>query len=256
MVGQTKDVREILRVLLKTPQGQVLLQDLPALTDVFREFGVGLQPISDPVSLELRHLSGLINEMKAQINAHTGVVRESSMEVLRRELQEMSAIILQAKREIAALKPDSGNSGSNNRILTATEELDAIVTATERATNEILGKAERIVEMVEGLRQIGGTDAIAQELESISMDILMACSFQDITGQRITKVVNVLRYLETRINSMVQIWGGEELAAVAPVADGEITDHRPDAHLLNGPQLDNEAKNQVDIDSLFAGLRV
>ena len=37
-----------------------------------------------------------------------------------------------------------------------------------------------------------------------------ACSFQDITGQRTEKVVNVLRFIEQRINAMIEIWGVED----------------------------------------------
>jgi chemotaxis regulatin CheY-phosphate phosphatase CheZ len=75
---------------------------------------------------------------------------------------------------------------------------------------------------------------------------MTACSFQDLTGQRITKVVNALRYIETRINAMIGIWGIDEAAkAEASKAD----DARPDAHLLNGPQT--EAADQSEIDSLF-----
>jgi Chemotaxis phosphatase, CheZ len=80
-------------------------------------------------------------------------------------------------------------------------------------------------------------------------EILTACSFQDITGQRTTKVVNTLRYLEQRVNSMLEIWGVDSLKGlVAPV---EIGDTRPDAHLLNGPSL--EGVSQDDVDALLNG---
>jgi len=76
----------------------------------------------------------------------------------------------------------------------------------------------------------------------------MACSFQDITGQRTDKVVQALRFLEARINSMMEIW---QLGEVAPAAKLEIEDSRPDAHLLNGPQMDGSALEQNDIDAMI-----
>jgi chemotaxis regulatin CheY-phosphate phosphatase CheZ len=179
---------------------------------------------------------------------------DGTLDVLRRELQEMASMILQAKREIAALRPQEGT--SNSRIMTATEELDAIVSATERATNEILGKAERLGELGGTVRALIGGGDLGNEIEAISTDLLIACGFQDITGQRTTKVVNCLRYLETRINSMVEIWGGRDAFASpgvhidSPVHD-PTTDQRPDAHLLNGPQMEDEAINQADVDKLF-----
>ncbi len=252
MAGKTKEVREVLRVLLRTPQGQALIEEPDALANLLREMGVDLVPLRDPVALELRHLSATVAGMKAQLTAQQGALRETSLDVLRRELQEMSAIIMQAKREIAALKPEQSAS-SSSRIMTATEELDAIVTATERATNEILAKAEYLTEAAPQVGALEGGGDLASAIEAAAMDILMACSFQDITGQRITKVVNVLRYLETRINSMVQIWGNEDLSAVAPI-EGGPADGRPDADLLNGPQLEGKGVSQVDIDALFANL--
>ena len=40
--------------------------------------------------------------------------------------------------------------------------------------------------------------------------IFEACNFQDLTGQRITKVVGTLKFIETHIVRMMEIWGGLE----------------------------------------------
>ena len=79
----------------------------------------------------------------------------------------------------------------------------------------------------------------------------MACSFQDLTGQRMTKVVNTLRYLETRVNAMIEIWG-----ITAQDAEKLVQQHieaKPDGHLLNGPARDGEGVAQDDIDRLLNG---
>jgi chemotaxis regulatin CheY-phosphate phosphatase CheZ len=166
--------------------------------------------------------------------------------ILRQELQEMSVYIQQTRNEIAALRPDDTG---NNRIMAATGELDAIVTATERATSDILNHAERIHALVTRLPRTDETRLICEELETQATEILTACSFQDITGQRTTKVVNTLRYLEQRVNSMIEIWGVDTLKTVP---SREIHDTRPDAHLLNGPSL--QGVSQDDVDSLMAGI--
>ena len=168
------------------------------------------------------------------------------MDILRRELQEMSSSIMQTRQEIAAIKPEEA---SNNRIMAATEELDAIVTACERATTDILTAIERMQEIGDEARKFGLDPALCDEIESHATDIFMACSFQDITGQRTTKVVNVLRYLEQRVNSMIEIWGVDESdqagANFAPI------DAREDAHLLEGPHLEGLRNDQDDIDRLL-----
>jgi chemotaxis regulatin CheY-phosphate phosphatase CheZ len=168
------------------------------------------------------------------------------LRILRQELHEMSVCIQQTRSEVAALRPDETG---NNRIMAATGELDAIVTATERATSEILNSAEQIQALVSRLPKDPVTKPICEELETQITEILTACSFQDITGQRTTKVVNTLHYLEKRVNSMIEIWGIDALTAIG--AD-ERSDSRPDAHLLNGPSL--QGVSQDDVDALLANL--
>lgn len=182
--------------------------------------------------------------------AQTAAAPTQTVDVLRLELQEMSASIQQTRSEIAAIKPTDGG---NNRIMSATGELDAIVTATERATSEILAAAERTQEIAEKLKEQGADEDLCDELEAHATAIFMACSFQDITGQRTTKVVQVLHYLEHRVNSMISIWGvepGDEDRAMS-TALLDPKDPRPDAHLLNGPQSEDQATSQEDIDAMM-----
>ncbi|MCW2247156.1 chemotaxis regulatin CheY-phosphate phosphatase CheZ [Azospirillum fermentarium] len=168
------------------------------------------------------------------------------VEVLRRELMEMAASIERARREVAALRPPDT---SNNKIVTATSELDAIVTSTERASFEILNAAERLMDLSSRLRADGAASDLCSDIESEVTNIFTACSFQDLTGQRTSKVINALRYIEQRVNAMIGIWGDDGLRGL-DVQD-EITDHRPDAHLLNGPQMEGKGVSQADVDSLF-----
>ena len=94
----------------------------------------------------------------------------------------------------------------------------------------------------------------ARRSRTRSHEILMACSFQDITGQRTTKVVNTLRYLEQRVNAMIEIWGIESMdGAKPPLHAAPPDDQRPDSHLLNGPALEGGV-SQDDVDALLAGL--
>ncbi|BAI72599.1 hypothetical protein AZL_019610 [Azospirillum sp. B510] len=167
--------------------------------------------------------------------------------VLRRELMEMAASIEQARREVAALRPPDGG---GDKILSATNELDAIVISTERASFEILNAAERLMELSGKLRAGGADPSICGDIDNQVNDIFTACSFQDLTGQRTSKVVNALRYIEQRVMAMISIWGEDGLSGI--VVKEEQTDKRPDAHLLNGPQLDGLGVSQADVDSMFS----
>ncbi len=195
-----------------------------------------------------------LDELQATVEAIKNVAADEQAEsahldMLRRELQEMSAAIQHCRHEIASIKPEDGG---NNRILAATEELDAIVTSTERATTDILSAAEVIQDVTDKLVEGGASTDLCDQVQSQAINIMTACSFQDITGQRTTKVVNALRYLEQRVNSMIEIWNAERDKQKADTPSPDLADSRPDSHLLNGPQLDGEGVNQDDVDALFA----
>ncbi len=194
---------------------------------------------------EMRKLAREIRDSVKTNHEGSGEKRdEAHIRILREELREMSAYIHQTRREIAALRPSDAGS---NRIMAATGELDAIVSATERATSEILNGVERIQQLTLKLPKTSEVAPIVDEIQAQVTEVLTACSFQDITGQRTTKVVNTLRYLEQRVNSMIEIWGVEGVTPAAPPPEPE--DRRPDAHLLNGPAADG-GPSQADVDAL------
>lgn len=174
---------------------------------------------------------------------------------IRLDLADMAEAILRTKQEIAQIKHE-GEHGS--RFQQASNELDAIVVQTEGATNDILLNAERIQELAWTLREQGVDEAVVDGLDTAATDIYTSCSFQDLTGQRTRKVVTVLRYLESRINAMMSIWGLESLVDTGlpmdvPVSasDDPTADQRPDAHLLNGPQLIGHGNDQDSIDDIM-----
>ena len=159
-------------------------------------------------------------------------------------LQSLSEYIHTARAEISAIRPDDVKT---EFIPQATDELDAIVAATADATNSIMDAVE-VVEDVMG--RADGDDSA--KLMDATTKIYEACTFQDITGQRITKVVTMLKHIEDKIDVMLGHMPADMLAAKKddPSAkkDGGVTDE----DLLNGPGLDGDAKSQEDIDALLA----
>ncbi|MFH1557272.1 MAG: protein phosphatase CheZ [Pseudomonadota bacterium] len=165
-------------------------------------------------------------------------------------LETIQEAIQNTKSEIAALHSEGGG---GEQLFRATDELDAVVAATETATETILSAAEDIeVLAVKLSRSLVGDDlALAEAIQAQTIKVFEACNFQDISGQRIGKVVKLLRFVEERISSMANIWGG---AAEVATANSIIPVVREgDAALLNGPSLADDANvvSQDDIDSLF-----
>ncbi len=105
-------------------------------------------------------------------------------------------------------------------------------------------------------------EVVMSELESDQADRLMnattmifeACGFQDITGQRITKVVKALKDIEDKINALVQAFGSEidKVKAAQPKKKKDEDKPMTDEDLLDGPQLENQAQTQEEIDALLA----
>ena len=162
----------------------------------------------------------------------------------------MAEIIHSAKAEIAALRPDEIQ---QTHLPAATDELDAIVGATEEATGVILDAVEKIEAIAPQ-----APPEVAQELSNMVTRIYEACNFQDITGQRITKVVRTLKHIEAKVAGLVMAFGDEmaranaagpaaEAKAEAPATSGTVDEK----DLLNGPQLPSNATSQADIDALF-----
>jgi chemotaxis protein CheZ len=160
------------------------------------------------------------------------------------ELEGLAKYILSTKREIAALRPDEITA---EHLPTATDELDAIVGATEEATNTILQAMEALGNLTEKM-----PSEIADQVNDAVTQVYEACNFQDVTGQRITKVVKALKHIEDQVDGLVAAFGDEiaKYRDAHPKQDGpkEMTDK----DLLNGPQLPDNASKQDDIDALLA----
>lgn len=153
------------------------------------------------------------------------------------EFQALSKYILVARKEIAELRPEGIK---NARIPRAGQELDAIVQSTEQATNTIMEAAEEMMSS-----DAADLDSYKAVVDAACMQIFEACSFQDITGQRISKVVETLIFIENHIGVMTDVLGvtAEDVSAEEE-AEG-------DKALLNGPALEGEGIDQDEVDALI-----
>ena len=176
---------------------------------------------------------------------HAIAQRANALEADRMHLNliDMMKAITRTKAEIAVLKP-AGDSGG--KIEDASSELDAIVGTTEKATSDILAAAERIQEIAWTMREQGIDASVCDLIDAHTTEIYTACSFQDLTGQRIHKVINVMRFLEARIDAMIKIWRLDDLEMVA--VDRDPAAPSP----TNGPAMPGEGFEQQAIDDFLA----
>ncbi len=155
------------------------------------------------------------------------------------EVEELGRTIAAAKAEIAALRVDDI---TDSHIPSATDELDAIVAHTATATNCIL----EVCETLDAISaKMDGPDAVLM-IDATSR-IYEACSFQDITGQRINKVVMTLKTIDDKIAHILNTF-----SVVPPEPFSEAASDSDTGGLLNGPQLPMVAMGQSEIDKLLA----
>lgn len=183
-----------------------------------------------PVELVAETVQAILSTLRGDLSG-----REAS---LLHEVEELGRVIASAKREIEALRVDEI---THRQIPSATDELDAIVTHTAEATEAILETCETLDRIAESAPEPIGT-----QLQEATTRIYEACSFQDITGQRINKVVQTLKRIEAKVGQIIATFGGEaELPPPAEPPPGEDG-------LMNGPALPGAAMDQSDIDRLLA----
>ena len=113
----------------------------------------------------------------------------------------------------------------------ANSDLDSVVEDTEGAVNKIIDAAEEIGKIV---KAVGDKDII-KNIMGEANNIIEACHFQDINGQRIKR---------TRITL-------HNIAGSSRSSKEMIIDHRMDAHLMQGPSEGGGCQSQADVDRLF-----
>jgi chemotaxis protein CheZ len=196
----------------------------------------------DATNREVADAQALLETYRAQIE---------QCEKLKVELDLIHDAINRTKQEIAVLH---GKSFSGDEMAKVTGELGAVVGGTEQATQHILEAAEAIDQSANALAKVPSPDQtrlLSEEIQERVISIFEACNFQDLTGQRISKVMNTMKFIEHHINVMMDIWGGVDAirAHTPPIADDRVGD----ARLLNGPKLDGDEghASQDDIDAMF-----
>src|SRR5580658_4261089 len=128
-------------------------------------------------------------------------------------------------------------------------ELSAVVNGTEQATQKILAAAEEIDSAANTLSAAlkGKIEQnLAHDIQDLVLEIFEACNFQDLIGQRVTKVLGTLQFVEDHI---VRVLHEIKNPTTATRQDGVQT--------LHGPRLagDNGHASQDEIDALFASPR-
>lgn len=174
-----------------------------------------------------------IAELSAEVSASVQLMGMTE-EAITARLSEVHA---QVARLIAIPASGARNSGL---------ELEAVVQATESAADTILEAAEAIQTWLDEGAQ--DTESIAALTQRVN-DIFQACSFQDLTGQRIRRAIKQLQHVETMLEGLMPGGAAPEEGG-APAVKLEVLGHEQtvDEVAAAGPDL-----AQAEIDRLLNG---
>lgn len=166
------------------------------------------------------------------------------------DIVEMARAIARTEREIRAIRPDGA---AATQFIAASDELDAVVGTTEQATSSILSAAEKVQEYAWTMRERSGLEAECDTLDACATEIYTACGFQDLTAQRIRKVVGTLHFLDQRLKSILETIGIDPDLEAGELAGSENREVMPTEVVptLRASDIWMSDANQAEIDDTF-----
>ncbi|MFK7867432.1 MAG: protein phosphatase CheZ [Alphaproteobacteria bacterium] len=170
---------------------------------------------------------------------------------LRVEINRLHKTINDLMSELSSLHPGSIVS---KHVPSATDELDAVVALTESATNEILTASESLLEQLE---KAGIASEAKHDLEHLTSKIIEACTFQDLTGQRVAKIISALKTIDKKSLEVLKMLESRLAYFAAFDEDGAQAEkvkqeEQQEESLMNGPQLPGGGLSQEEIDALLS----
>ena len=167
----------------------------------------------------------------------------------------------------------------------AKERLNYVITRTEEAANKTMDAVESIFPVVDTIqKQIKSVNPLWQKLmhnkleitefkslcididllltttdkESVRMhdlmtDVLMAQDFQDLTGQVIRKVIDLVREVEDSLIGMLTAFG-ITTSSPSQVSKPKVGDNLVEGPIVNTENRDDVVVDQDDVDDLLSSL--
>ncbi len=169
---------------------------------------------------------------------------------LQAEVLNLIQYIHRLRQEIAGIAQEKDDQTAFDGMA---DRLDAIVESTAQATDTILQAMEEVNGFVEQLRghpEPSQIDTICDSIQTKATKTVEACSFQDLTGQRINKIVGSMKFVEERVNAMAELCGRQGIQDLAE--DWELPEQTDGGIALEGLQRAGEGISQHEIDQLFS----
>ncbi len=146
------------------------------------------------------------------------MVDKTELGSLQKEILGLFENIQKIKAELASVKHPNAE---EDMLGSAADQINAISEETAAATIEILeaaGAIDAVNQLLSREIKYGGARPHFEKISDSVNRITEACSYHDVTGQRLAKIVRTINAVEGALNSLVVIVGKDSIAAL-PVYD-------------------------------------
>lgn len=202
----------------------------------------------DTVNLQLQTLERFIarrfDEISMEINATS-----QQFDMAESGITERFSEVLGVLGAISYTGQDGGTSANTG------VELEAVIEDTKKAANNILDATDRITECLsdeKGWEKAKTRNEMRTKINNDIQEIIMACTFQDLTGQRIRNTLNNLHSIEERLSSTFESLG-IEVENKNDIVDKLVSEASDQGAIDNIFDTDDKKApaSQDDIDSMF-----
>lgn len=180
----------------------------------------------------LEEAEDLVKNLTDNIKLYTS---SENKDELYKEVLKIKEKLKQASVDMESLVP---NKIAEEDIPIVTAELSEVTKAAENATNIIIDAAENIMAITSKIKEMEIVDTI----NTHATKILEACNFQDISGQRVSKVLKIFDDIDRLTNNLIHSFDIKD--------DPEVRKAK-EKSLVNGPQLTKDKPSQEEIDDIF-----
>lgn len=211
----TEEYHAIESAVLETARGRWFLEefarrhrvaDTELLLEAIAKLGNSIggapdKPLADTAAIGAAPAGTAIADSQNAVPHKAG--ENETLQQLHLEVAELSAAIQLTHQEISELGSQQAQNGG---FAPSANEMNDILEHTEKAISDILQAAEAMQASAWAARE-DGTDAdVCDRLDKCAIDIYTACTFQELTGQRIAKLLSLMEFTESHVVRMLQHW--------------------------------------------------
>lgn len=210
----------------------------------------------------------LLEALESGELSQAGVLLDELTQLRESELyQRVSELTQNLHQTLSGLNDSSLLLQTKHDIPDAAERLEYVINTTAEASNKTLESAENTLNLMNSLQEaafksIAGSDTevlqnIISQINSELTEIMLAQSFQDLTGQVLNRVIMIITSLEQSLIHLID-QSVHDYAAIPDRAESDEDKHSDEMKGV-GPNVTEKSKqgsaqSQAEVDDLLSDL--